>query len=115
LEAALLKDLNEIIRAECLYEEKRFAGVTLSQHARSLLASQLQGLQLARLNRLLLEEAYPSEIAKGPGLLAKTSQDSRADFEGGYDFYEAFRKPFLPRTKENGLSRDPAPASSSQN
>ncbi len=30
------------------------------------------------------------------GLLAKTAQDSRADFEGGYDFEDTFRKPFLP-------------------
>ena len=29
-------------------------------------------------------------------LLAKTEQDSREDFRGGYDFHEAFRKPFLP-------------------
>jgi uncharacterized repeat protein (TIGR04138 family) len=29
-------------------------------------------------------------------LLAKTEQDSRADFQNGYDFHEAFRKPFLP-------------------
>ncbi len=28
-------------------------------------------------------------------LLAKTEEDSRADFAGGYDFDEAFRKPFL--------------------
>jgi uncharacterized repeat protein (TIGR04138 family) len=33
------------------------------------------------------------------GLLAKTEQDSRADFQDGYDFEEAFRKPFLPRTR----------------
>ena len=33
------------------------------------------------------------------GLLAKTDQDSRADFEEGYDFEEAFRKPFLPQDK----------------
>ena len=32
-------------------------------------------------------------------LLAKTEKDSREDFEGGYDFYEAFRKPFLPRER----------------
>lgn len=32
-------------------------------------------------------------------LLAKDKRDSRADFEGGYDFDEAFRKPFLPSTK----------------
>ena len=29
-------------------------------------------------------------------LLSKTEQDSRADFQGGYDFFDAFRKPFLP-------------------
>ena len=31
-------------------------------------------------------------------LLGKTDQDSREDFKGGYDFFEAFRKPFLPAT-----------------
>jgi len=29
-------------------------------------------------------------------LLAKTEQDSREDFRKGYDFHDAFRKPFLP-------------------
>ena len=29
-------------------------------------------------------------------LLAKTDEDSRDDFSGGYDFEDAFRKPFLP-------------------
>lgn len=33
-------------------------------------------------------------------LLAKTDQDSRADFDGGYDFEEAFRKPYLPSAKQ---------------
>lgn len=32
-------------------------------------------------------------------LLAKEKRDSRADFAGGYDFYEAFHKPFLPSSK----------------
>jgi uncharacterized repeat protein (TIGR04138 family) len=35
------------------------------------------------------------------GLLAKTSQDSRADFDGGYIFEDAFRKPFLPASKQS--------------
>lgn len=30
------------------------------------------------------------------GVLSKTETDARADFAGGYDFDEAFRKPFLP-------------------
>lgn len=29
-------------------------------------------------------------------LLAKTERDSRDDFKGGYDFEDAFRKPYLP-------------------
>ena len=33
------------------------------------------------------------------GLLAKTKEDSRTDFKGGYDFAEAFSKPFLPSKK----------------
>ena len=38
------------------------------------------------------------------GLLGKTEKDSRADFAGGYDFDEAFRKPFRPA--ENSASCD---------
>jgi uncharacterized repeat protein (TIGR04138 family) len=32
--------------------------------------------------------------------LAATDKDSRADFLNGYDFDEAFRKPFLPKGKQ---------------
>jgi uncharacterized repeat protein (TIGR04138 family) len=43
------------------------------------------------------------------GWLAKTETDSIADFEGGYDFYEAFKTPFLPANKrgENETFRVP--------
>lgn len=33
------------------------------------------------------------------GLLAKTEKDSRDDFQAGYDFTEAFDKPFWPASK----------------
>ena len=33
-------------------------------------------------------------------LLKKTENDSRADFANGYDFFEAFRKPYLPRSRQ---------------
>jgi uncharacterized repeat protein (TIGR04138 family) len=45
------------------------------------------------------------------GLLAKTDQDSRSDFENGYDFMEAFRKPFLPSTKLARSHPEPRPTS----
>ncbi len=34
------------------------------------------------------------------GVLSKTETDSRADFSPGYDFEEAFRKPFLPTRRQ---------------
>ena len=34
------------------------------------------------------------------GLLGKTEQDSREDFKNGYDFDDAFRKPFLPLARQ---------------
>ena len=33
------------------------------------------------------------------GVLAKTDKDNRADFRGGYQFFDAFRKPFLPSSR----------------
>ena len=36
-------------------------------------------------------------------LLARTEEDSREDFKGGYDFLDVFRKPFLP----SGISVKP--------
>jgi uncharacterized repeat protein (TIGR04138 family) len=45
-------------------------------------------------------------------LLAKTEKDSRDDFKGGYDFEDAFRKPFVPKSAERGAkSTEQEPAS----
>ncbi len=44
------------------------------------------------------------------GLLAKTDQDSREDFKGGYRFEEAFTRPFLPSSKRAALSPKPKTA-----
>jgi uncharacterized repeat protein (TIGR04138 family) len=41
------------------------------------------------------------------GWLAKTKEDSKAHFEGGYTFDEAFRQPFLPSDKQCRLPREP--------
>jgi len=46
------------------------------------------------------------------GWLAKTKTDSRADFEGGYDFEEAFRKPYLPRNKQTVRASEAKPRGS---
>ena len=39
------------------------------------------------------------------GLLAKTEKDTRDDFQTGYDFIEAFRKPFWPEKKLEAVKR----------
>ncbi len=44
------------------------------------------------------------------GLLGKTAQDSREDFRGGYDFFEAFRRPFLPTAQPNARATKANPA-----
>jgi uncharacterized repeat protein (TIGR04138 family) len=39
------------------------------------------------------------------GLLSKTETDSRDDFQNGYDFNDAFRKPFWPESKRKTESK----------
>jgi uncharacterized repeat protein (TIGR04138 family) len=48
------------------------------------------------------------------GWLAKTEKDSRADFEGGYDFFEAFRKPYLPASRLPKQADTPVPSPATQ-
>jgi len=46
------------------------------------------------------------------GLLAKTERDSREDFQKGYDFTDAFHKPFWPQGK---LKTEKKPVAGSKN
>lgn len=41
------------------------------------------------------------------GLLAKTDKDTRDDFQNGYDFTDAFRKPFWPEKKLKAEKSNP--------
>lgn len=106
----LIQQLNALITSKPLYDQERFAGVALPPEAKCLMGHPLRGVPMAQFNRLLLEAVYPQQIAKCHGLLAKTKDDSRADFEEGYDFFEAFRKPYLPPSKQTEPTGDPAPS-----
>jgi len=65
LEDALVEEMNKIIRGPSIYEAQRFLGVPLSEEIRKLLAQPpKKGEGFLRLNRLLLEAVYPTEIAK---------------------------------------------------
>ena len=67
LRAALTGDLNRLLEAGAIYDANRFAQVKLSDYLKQFLAQNPQGYTRIRLNRLLLESAYPDEIAKSPG------------------------------------------------
>jgi hypothetical protein len=61
---ALVKDLNAVLSGASIYEAARFRGVVLRAETARLAAENPQGQQLARLNKLLIEDAYPEELAK---------------------------------------------------
>lgn len=63
----LLAELNAIIEGPTIYEPQRFAGMELRAETTRLLAQKPQGTELARLNRRLLEEAFPTEIQRKLG------------------------------------------------
>jgi hypothetical protein len=64
---ALAADLNHLLDTATIYDTSRFSQVKLSDYLQQFLAQNPQGDTRIRLNRLLLESAYPDEIAKSPG------------------------------------------------
>ncbi len=67
LKQILSDDLNRIIRRGPIFDPQRFAGTTLSPETANLLAQNPQAGDLVRLNRLLLLDAYPHDMAAGHG------------------------------------------------
>ena len=64
LQKALLADLNRLLQVSSLYNAQTFANIKLSKQTQSLIAQNPQsGETLVRLNRLLLSDAYPYELA----------------------------------------------------
>jgi hypothetical protein len=66
LQTSLVADLNTIIGGASIYETNRFAKVGLRTETKLVLAQDPQGNALLRLNRLLLEDAYPLELSREP-------------------------------------------------
>ncbi len=60
----LVGDLNALIRGGSIYDAQRFEGVSLSSESRRLLTQNVRSEALAYLNRLLLEDAFPKELAQ---------------------------------------------------
>jgi UDP-N-acetylmuramyl pentapeptide phosphotransferase/UDP-N-acetylglucosamine-1-phosphate transferase len=63
-ERKLADALNALMTGHSLFDEQRFKDIKLADETRKLIALNPQGENIIRLNRDLLEEAYPAEIAK---------------------------------------------------
>ena len=60
----LLSDLNQLLQMGALYDPQRFADIELSEQTQALIAENPQGGEaLMRLNRSLLADVYPYELA----------------------------------------------------
>jgi hypothetical protein len=58
-----VKDLNQVIAGPSIYDQSRFSHTILRPETEQLL-KRAGSQQLARLNKLLLEDAYPGELGK---------------------------------------------------
>jgi thioredoxin-like negative regulator of GroEL len=67
LRKSLAKDLNKLLEAGPLFETNRFAHLQLTDRTKRFIKENPQSHTRIRLNRILLEEAYPREIAKSIG------------------------------------------------
>jgi tetratricopeptide (TPR) repeat protein len=68
LRQALARDLNRLLERERpLYQPERFKGVSLTPSLADFIKENPQGDTRIRLNRLLLEAAYPTELARSLG------------------------------------------------
>jgi outer membrane protein TolC len=109
--AVLVEEFNRIVQRRVrIYDDDRFAGVILSDETRKLLALNDKELQqerkISRLNRLLLEDAYPFELnmssspTHGPPIEAVPAKvdemivdalESRPDLANKYFAYKSAR------------------------
>jgi tetratricopeptide (TPR) repeat protein len=67
LRAALVENWNRLLEGPSIYDPARFAQVKLSDYLKQFIAQNPQGDTRIRLNRLLLEAAYPDNLAKSLG------------------------------------------------
>ncbi len=74
LRLTLMQDLNGIVLKETLYDADRFAGASLGEETRKLLAQDPKTRNEPRLNRLLLADAFPQDLPFRDGVLGFTNQ-----------------------------------------
>ena len=60
---SLAGDLNSVVAGPVIYDDKRFENVRLSRETSDLLGQNRDQVDHARINRLLLQDAYPGELS----------------------------------------------------
>lgn len=68
VQKAMINDLNRIIRTKLVYDAERFKGVTLRPESAALIGQALEGDNFMRFNRLMLEDAFASELRPTTGM-----------------------------------------------
>ncbi len=85
---ALVDDLNRLLQGPLLYDAERFSGVQLSDKAKSLIEQNRLGESLVRLNRMLINAAYPLATGRNHDHLVDTDISSEV-IESGWLGYPA--------------------------
>jgi peroxiredoxin Q/BCP len=75
----VVQALQKIMGGPSIYKIKRFKGVSLRPETTELIKQSPTGIKLVRLNRLLLEDAYPAELTRNQNM------DRRVSFLIGLD------------------------------
>jgi fucose permease len=84
---AMMQDLNSVILKQRLYSVERFHGVVLQEQTRQLLSEDPEHRNEPRLNRLLLADAYPKELAFADRVLAVTNRGAANLASLGFIFF----------------------------
>ncbi|MBT5927807.1 MAG: hypothetical protein HOH33_14440, partial [Verrucomicrobia bacterium] len=81
---ALLPDLNSLIFERSFYQEDRFNGIDLNPETTKVISSERRSIRRSVLNRMLLVDAYGSELASGKkgAIIFEVIKDSAADKAG---------------------------------
>jgi signal transduction histidine kinase len=86
LVASLTVDLNDVLTNVSIYDQSRFTNVVLSAETRAMIAQGVQGDRVSRLNRALIEDAYPLALRNKThrsrnstlGTFMKASEDAQS-------------------------------------
>lgn len=90
LENSLAEDIDKSMTGSPFWDKRRFASVTLRPETKDLLKTSPRGGEMIRLNRLLLEDAYPLEIAR------PRSEVYEEAIRRNTEFAERFGKTLVP-------------------